>query len=77
MRADQASGKIGRVPIVALTGNARQAQIDGQMADFDDVVVKPYRLDDLLRKIEKNARIVREENESEEERRSMESGSVR
>lgn len=66
VRADQASGKIARVPIVALTGNARQAQIDGQMADFDDVVVKPYRLDDLLRKIEKNARIVREENEEEE-----------
>lgn len=43
-------------------GNARQAQLQEQMIDFDEVVVKPYRLvsasnarssqqDDLLRKV--------------------------
>lgn len=35
-----------------LAGNARQVQIDEAMVDFTDVVVKPYRLDDLLHKIE-------------------------
>lgn len=36
-----------------VAGNARQAQLESAMADFDNVVVKPYRLDDLLQTMEK------------------------
>ncbi|KAL1413038.1 hypothetical protein Q8F55_000787 [Vanrija albida] len=52
LRADEAAGKLAPTSIIALTGNARQALINEAMADFDGVVVKPYRLDQLLGKIE-------------------------
>ena len=38
--------------LTCVAGNARQVQIDEAMADFDDVVIKPYRLDNLLKKME-------------------------
>jgi CheY-like chemotaxis protein len=41
-----------------IAGNARQGQIDeAKAAGMDDVVIKPYRLDDLLQKIENMMRI--------------------
>jgi CheY-like chemotaxis protein len=64
VRAAEDSGTLRRTSIVALSGsllrealtaagNARQAQLESKMADFDEVVVKPYRLDDLLQTMEK------------------------
>lgn len=57
IREDEAAGRAPNA-IIALTGNARQAKLDDQMIDFDEVVVKPYRLDNLLLKIEGVARTV-------------------
>ncbi|TXT14114.1 uncharacterized protein COLE_00307 [Cutaneotrichosporon oleaginosum] len=56
LRADEAAGLLAPTNVVALTGNARQAQVPEAMADFTDVVVKPYRLDDLLRTIDDSIR---------------------
>ncbi|GMK53719.1 hypothetical protein CspeluHIS016_0103050 [Cutaneotrichosporon spelunceum] len=52
LRADEAKGLLVPTNVVALTGNARQAQVPEAMADFTDVVVKPYRLDNLLQTID-------------------------
>ncbi|KAL1405641.1 hypothetical protein Q8F55_009280 [Vanrija albida] len=52
VREAEEAGSLTRTVVVALTGNARQAQIEQAMADFDAVIVKPYRLDRLLRVIE-------------------------
>ncbi|WVQ95071.1 hypothetical protein IAU59_002164 [Kwoniella sp. CBS 9459] len=53
IREQESSGQLARNAVVALTGNARQGQIDeAKAAGMDDVVIKPYRLDDLLSKIE-------------------------
>ncbi|BEJ14043.1 hypothetical protein CspHIS471_0312170 [Cutaneotrichosporon sp. HIS471] len=56
LRADESKGLLVPTNVVALTGNARQAQVPEAMADFTDVVVKPYRLDDLLRTIDDSMR---------------------
>ncbi|BEI98772.1 hypothetical protein CcaverHIS631_0310710 [Cutaneotrichosporon cavernicola] len=56
LRADESKGLLVPTNVVALTGNARQAQVPEAMADFTDVVVKPYRLDDLLRTIDDSIR---------------------
>ncbi|CAK9780214.1 unnamed protein product [Cutaneotrichosporon oleaginosum] len=53
VRIAEAAGELDVTPIVALTGNARHAQLESAMADFDAVVVKPYRLDDLLQTMER------------------------
>lgn len=46
-------------------GNARQGQIDeAKAAGMDDVIIKPYRLDDLLQKIENMMRIRNSQNTS-------------
>ncbi|GAA5973125.1 hypothetical protein JCM11641_006280 [Rhodosporidiobolus odoratus] len=52
-RRREQSGEIPRrYPICALTGNARDQQIQTCLqAGFDDVATKPYRIDDLLTKI--------------------------
>jgi hypothetical protein len=48
-----------------LAGNARQGQIDeAKAAGMDDVIIKPYRLDDLLQKIENMMRIRNSQNTS-------------
>ncbi|WVQ79030.1 hypothetical protein IAT38_001122 [Cryptococcus sp. DSM 104549] len=52
IRQSEAAGTLGRNMVIALTGNARQGQIDQAMAaGMDDVVIKPYVLGDLLAKI--------------------------
>lgn len=52
IRGSEAAGTLGRNMVIALTGNARQGQIDHALASgFDDVVIKPYILVDLLKKI--------------------------
>lgn len=52
IRQSEAAGTLGRNMVIALTGNARQGQIDHALASgFDDVVIKPYILVDLLNKI--------------------------
>jgi CheY-like chemotaxis protein len=49
LRAEERTLGMAHNLVVALTGNAREAQRDTIMkAGFDDVVVKPYRLDKLL-----------------------------
>ena len=76
IRAEEASGQLVLNLVIALTGNARQGQIDeAKAAGMDEgpynvhprtrgrtnadlvVVIKPYRLDDLLVKIEEMMRI--------------------
>ncbi|KIO22867.1 hypothetical protein M407DRAFT_27666 [Tulasnella calospora MUT 4182] len=38
--------------IIALTGNARQGQIEASLqAGMDDVMIKPYKIDELVLKI--------------------------
>lgn len=44
------------IPVIAVTGNARSQQIlDAKECGFDDVVSKPYRIADLVPRIEKFA----------------------
>ncbi|OCF32741.1 hypothetical protein I316_05662 [Kwoniella heveanensis BCC8398] len=53
IREEEAAGKLSMNLVIALTGNARQGQIDEAKASgMDDVIIKPYRLDNLLQKIE-------------------------
>ncbi|KAK6333537.1 hypothetical protein TWF718_011345 [Orbilia javanica] len=53
IRELQAEGSIlGHIPIIAVTANARQAQIDKMFAaGMDDVVSKPYRIKELIPKL--------------------------
>lgn len=44
----------GHVPVIAVTANAREGQIETAMkSGMDGVVSKPFRIPDLLVKIEK------------------------
>lgn len=43
--------------ILTAAGNARQASLTESMKDFDEVVIKPYRLDELLGKVEHAIRV--------------------
>ncbi|OCF32765.1 hypothetical protein I316_05687 [Kwoniella heveanensis BCC8398] len=53
IREQELDGQLHRNAVIALTGNARQGQIDEALAaGMDEVVIKPYRLDNLLSKIE-------------------------
>ncbi|WWC87709.1 uncharacterized protein L201_002601 [Kwoniella dendrophila CBS 6074] len=52
LRESEKSGSLYRNFVIALTGNARQGQIDQALAaGMDDVVIKPYVLKNLLTKI--------------------------
>ncbi|KAK6350311.1 hypothetical protein TWF696_006542 [Orbilia brochopaga] len=53
IRELQANGSVLKhIPIIAVTANARQAQIDKMFeAGMDDVVSKPYRITDLIPKL--------------------------
>ncbi|WVR03976.1 hypothetical protein IAU60_000975 [Kwoniella sp. DSM 27419] len=52
LRNAEAAGILPRNIVIALTGNARQGQIDQALAaGMDDVVIKPYVLKNLLTKI--------------------------
>ncbi|WWC60138.1 uncharacterized protein I303_102702 [Kwoniella dejecticola CBS 10117] len=52
LREAEQSGSLNRNMVIALTGNARQGQIDQALAaGMDDVVIKPYVLKNLLTKI--------------------------
>lgn len=43
----------GHIPIIAVTANARDEQIHGYLAGgFDDVVSKPFRIQELVPRIE-------------------------
>jgi CheY-like chemotaxis protein len=45
-----------RIPVIAVTGNARAQQIEDAMGcGFDDVVSKPYRVAELIPRIDKFA----------------------
>lgn len=73
IREEEASGQLAHNLVIALStsihlstssklmstaGNARQGQIDeAKAAGMDEVVIKPYRLDDLLHKIEEMMKI--------------------
>lgn len=50
LRAMEATGQIKRrYAVVAITGNARPAQIEIFLkAGFDEVAIKPYKLDQVL-----------------------------
>ncbi|WVF66906.1 hypothetical protein IAT40_001649 [Kwoniella sp. CBS 6097] len=64
LRDAESKGSLPRNMVIALTGNARQGQIDHALeAGMDDVVIKPYVLKNLLTKI-KAMRVKRAELES-------------
>ncbi|TVY46783.1 Hybrid signal transduction histidine kinase K [Lachnellula occidentalis] len=54
IREHQAQGRIkSHVPVIAVTANARKDQIMASMeAGMDDVMTKPYRMQDMLKQIE-------------------------
>ncbi|KAK0262893.1 hypothetical protein LTS09_002870 [Friedmanniomyces endolithicus] len=46
-------GEVERIPILGVTANVRAAQQDEMVnAGMDDVISKPYKVDDLIRKID-------------------------
>lgn len=48
---------IGNIPMIAITGNARLEQVEEMReCGFDDVVTKPYKIDQLLRVIERHVK---------------------
>ncbi|WWC73350.1 uncharacterized protein I206_107317 [Kwoniella pini CBS 10737] len=52
IRGKEESGVYSRQLVIALTGNARQGQIDQAMAaGMDEVVIKPYKLPELIAKV--------------------------
>jgi CheY-like chemotaxis protein len=54
IRKMQAEGKVlGHVPVIAVTANVRDEQVAAaKKSGMDDVVGKPFRIPDLLAKIE-------------------------
>jgi CheY-like chemotaxis protein len=54
IRAAEAEGKLeGHVPVIAVTANVRAEQTaDAWTAGVDDIATKPYRIDELVKKIE-------------------------
>jgi CheY-like chemotaxis protein len=54
IRALEKSGDlIHRVPLIAVTANARQEQIEQFISEgFDDVLTKPFRVPDLLKMVD-------------------------
>ncbi|TVY16004.1 Histidine protein kinase 1 [Lachnellula arida] len=69
IREQQAQGKIKwHVPVIAVTANARKDQIMASIeAGMDDVITKPYRMQDMLKQIAalvaKHDRLVRPESD--------------
>ena len=52
LREEEAAGKLNRSWVFALTGNARQAQIDDALAHgMDQVIIKPYVLSQVIERI--------------------------
>ncbi|WWC91472.1 uncharacterized protein L201_006418 [Kwoniella dendrophila CBS 6074] len=52
IRQSESEGLYNRQLVIALTGNARQGQIDQALAaGMDDVVIKPYKLPELFAKV--------------------------
>jgi CheY-like chemotaxis protein len=52
-----------RVPIIALTANARSEQVEAAMqAGCDDVILKPYRVPELVEKMREVVQRAREES---------------
>lgn len=58
IRELEAEGEIfcasgGRIPIIAVTANARPEQVmEAKQAGCDDVMVKPYRIPELIEKMQ-------------------------
>ncbi|KAH7100383.1 hypothetical protein BKA62DRAFT_771650 [Auriculariales sp. MPI-PUGE-AT-0066] len=54
LRDFESMGGLPRLPVVAITGNARAEQIQECLeAGFDDVAIKPYQIKDLVSMIER------------------------
>ncbi|KAH7100384.1 hypothetical protein BKA62DRAFT_640120 [Auriculariales sp. MPI-PUGE-AT-0066] len=54
LRVFESLGGLQRLPVVAVTGNARAEQIQECLdAGFDDVAIKPYQIKDLVSMIER------------------------
>jgi CheY-like chemotaxis protein len=52
IRALEKSGMLNHVPVIAVTANARQTQIDDMIqGGFDDVLTKPFRVPDLIQMV--------------------------
>jgi CheY-like chemotaxis protein len=58
IRKFERSGKMKRVPILAVSANARMEQIaEAKDAGMDDAIVKPFRIAEILPKIELLSRL--------------------
>jgi len=59
IRKLEASGELSRRNFVlALTGNARSAQVESaRAAGMDDVLIKPYKIDELFDRIRKGVEL--------------------
>lgn len=54
IRELEKDGVIERIPILGLTANVRGAQLQGMLdSGMDDVISKPYRIEDLVERIRK------------------------
>lgn len=55
IRLMEASGEVrGHVPVIAVTANVREQQVAmARMSGMDDVLSKPFRIPDLLKKVER------------------------
>ncbi|KAJ9099949.1 hypothetical protein QFC21_003957 [Naganishia friedmannii] len=52
IREEESAGKLNRSWVFALTGNARQAQIEEALGEgMDSVIIKPYVLDEVIERI--------------------------
>lgn len=50
---EQTGDIVRRVPLIAVTANARAEQIERMKSEsFDDVLTKPFRVPDLLRTVD-------------------------
>nr|XP_019011586.1 uncharacterized protein I206_03688 [Kwoniella pini CBS 10737]OCF50367.1 hypothetical protein I206_03688 [Kwoniella pini CBS 10737] len=67
IRKEESLGQLKKNLVIALTGNARQGQIDeAKSRGMDEVIIKPYRLDDMLQKVEEMMKIRNYEQEQED-----------
>jgi CheY-like chemotaxis protein len=49
IRAREKSGELSRhYPVIAVTGNARQEQVESFKNWFDAIAIKPYKMNELL-----------------------------
>lgn len=73
IRALQKEGKAGYSPILGVTANVREAQTQSMVeAGMDEIISKPYKVEDLVAKI-RQILPQADENEKKEEEKNKKS----